>query len=316
MYRSIGEIKSARRSGKSLRTLLEEIFHSDTLLQEYLGLKNLLTEAGVTLVAEEEEWIDFSTPQWLSLPITQQHQYASEYQQWYAEQKKEPTEKFFLKHGVPLEMALVPPGKFWMGSLETEKGRVSDEIRHSVLIRQGFWCGKYEVTQEQWECAMGHNPAHFKGNQKPLENVNWKECQEFCRKLEMKLLSEAQWEYTCRSGTTQRFYCGEEETDLLSFAWFGSNALHQTHPVGEKKPNAWKIYDMHGNIWEWCEDSYSVHSGEFIVDPSSQETATLYRVSRGGSWIYAADRCRSAIRRGVRVTARYNDLGFRVCKSL
>lgn len=149
--------------------------------------------------------------------------------------------------GVKMEFVLIPAGKFVMGSPETEKDRGTNEAQHEVTITMPFYIGKFVVTQEQYEAVMGKNPSHFKGAKDPVESLKWSDAQAFCKKASKKigknirLPSEAEWEYACRAGTTTRFYSGDADADLDAVGWYYSNSGQTSHPVGEKKPNPWGL---------------------------------------------------------------------------
>jgi len=237
--------------------------------------------------------------------------------------------------GVALELVLIPAGVFDMGSPEDEPGRWKEEGPvHRVRISRAFYMGKYEVTQEQWEKVMGANPSNFKGPKLPVEQVSWDDCQDFLKKLarltggglnasgkaqsQFRLPTEAEWEWACRAGTRTRFSFGDADARLGEYAWFGANAGNTTHPVGEKQPNAWGLYDCHGNVWEWCADSWGSYSpnpwpGKFrwTRDPQGPGSGPG-RVLRGGSWNYDPKVCRSAYRLYVVPSFRVNFIGFRV----
>jgi formylglycine-generating enzyme required for sulfatase activity len=197
-------------------------------------------------------------------------------------------------NGVPLEMILVPAGKFTMGSDK----RDDEKPPHEVIV-PSFYIGKFQITQKQWQAVMGKNPSHFKGDELPVEGVSWHDAQAFCEKLRVmtgkayRLPSEAEWEYACRAGTTGN-YAGK----LDEMAWYRGNSENQTHPVGQKKPNAFGLYDMHGNVWEWCEDVWRENyngaptDGSAWTDGGNQDR----RVLRGGSWGLNDNYCRSAYR--------------------
>ena len=239
---------------------------------------------------------------------------------------------------VDLDLNWIEPGTFMMGSPEDELGAGGDETRHKVTLTQGYWLGKYEVTQEQYEAVMGENPSRFKGADLPVENVSWNDAMAFCAKLterdqaasrlprgyEYILPTEAQWEYACRAGTMTAFNNGtdieaEEEIygecpNLDEVAWYWCNSSNKTHPVGQKLPNDWDLYDMHGNVFEWCLDRKSRYPDEAVTDPVGEGTDD-YRALRGGSYSYyddGAKNCRSAARNTGRITMTSNSLGFRV----
>ena len=176
-----------------------------------------------------------------------------------------------LPAGQTLEMVQIPAGSFLMGSPDTDNWADDDEFpQHQVTVSR-FVIGKYPVTQAQYQAVMGKNSSYFKSDSPiaqvlkdncPVELVSWEEAQEFCLKLsemtgrECRLPSEAEWEYACRAGTTTRYYFGDDANQLGDYAWYSDNSDSQTHPVGEKKPNDWGLYDMHGNVWEWFEDRW------------------------------------------------------------
>ncbi len=219
----------------------------------------------------------------------------------------------------------IAPGTFTMGSPSGEKGRYSEEgPQTKVTISRGFLMSKYEVTQAQYKAVMGTNPSSFKGDNKPVEQVSWHDAVAYCAKLtekekaagrlpvgyEYRLPTEAEWEYACRAGTTTAFSFGDDVSKLGEYAWYGGNSSSTTHPVGKKKPNGWGLYDMHGNVWEWCQDWYGNYPGGSVTDPQGPATGS-YRVERGGYWRSFAGHCRSADRNGYGPGSRYRGLGFR-----
>jgi len=227
------------------------------------------------------------------------------------------------KDAKPLEMVLIPAGTFMMGSPESEKNRGDWEgPQHKVTITKPFFMGKYEVTQAQWQAVMGNNPAHFKGINNPVEQVSWDDCQAFIKKLNQinqgtfRLPTEAEWEYACRAGTTTRFYWGNDlfEIRIGEYAWYANNSGKNNHEVGIKKPNAWGLYDMSGNIWEWCQDWYGSYSFMSQNNPTSANSGE-YRVYRGGGWGNIAGDCRSADRLWGWPDNGSSLNGFRVCRT-
>ncbi len=232
--------------------------------------------------------------------------------------QKEQTETFDLGNGVKLEMVYIRGGSFQMGS---NNGDSDEKPVHTVSLAD-FWMGKYEVTQGQWQAIMGNNPSGFKGSNLPVERVSWNDCKEFIGKLNSKtgknfnLPSEAQWEYACRAGSTTRFCFGDSDSGLGDYAWYTSNSGNKTHPVGRKKPNTWGLYDIHGNVWEWCEDWHHDSYGGAPADGSAWlSPASSLRVLRGGAWCFGTVNCRSADRGWSIPSGSGNDLGFRVIKS-
>ena len=221
-----------------------------------------------------------------------------------------------LPGGETMEMIYVAPGSFMMGSPESEEGREDDETQHRVTLTKGFWLGKYEVTQKQWKSVMGNNPSHFKGDDLPVDNVSWNGCQKFIRKVNeqlscrARLPTEAEWEYACRAGATGP-YAGD---GLDGMGWYKDNGRGRTHPVGHKRPNLWGFYDMHGNVWEWCNDWSSDYPSGSVIDPAGPASG-VNRVLRGGSWYSYARACCSAQRFRRTPSKREWKIGFRLCCS-
>lgn len=201
-----------------------------------------------------------------------------------------------VKSGVRLR--LIPAGEFDMGSPETEQGRLTDEgpVRR-VRIREPFYMGKTEVTQAQWKAIMGakNNPSLWRGDGLPVEQVSWEDAGSFCAKAGegLRLPTEAEWEYACRAGTTTQWYFGDDAGALGDYAWYSENSGGRTNEVGKKKPNAWGLYDMYGNVSEWCEDTYhDSYNGAPDNGAAWLDGEGKFRVFRGGSWdasLFAAD---------------------------
>ncbi len=214
-----------------------------------------------------------------------------------------------------IEFVKIPSGSFTMGSPTSEKGRRDDEIQQRVTISKDFYLGKYEVTQAQWQAIMGSNPSNFKGDNLPVENVSWEDAQEFIKKLNAKgegtyrLPTEAEWEYAARAGTTGDYY-----GNLDSIGWYDKNSGSKIHPVGEKQANAFGLYDMSGNVWEWCEDWYGSYPSGSVTDPTGAATGS-FRVYRGGSWLGDAANLRLANRNSYKPSYRGSILGFRVVRN-
>jgi formylglycine-generating enzyme required for sulfatase activity len=227
-----------------------------------------------------------------------------------------------VKNTLDIEFKLLLGGTFTMGA-----GRDA----HQVTLTQPFELGVYEVTQEQYEGVMGTNPSRFTGPQNPVEQVSWDDAVEFCRKLSAlpaekkagyvyRLPTEAEWEYSCRAGTQTRFSFVDSHSELGDYAWLGEYAWYRdnsgktTHPVGGKKPNAWGLYDMHGNVSEWCQDWMRYYPSASVTDPTGAASGSS-RVYRGGSWSDYAESCASADRGGSSPDFPYHDKGFRVLRS-
>ncbi|MEO2015144.1 MAG: SUMF1/EgtB/PvdO family nonheme iron enzyme, partial [Fuerstiella sp.] len=220
------------------------------------------------------------------------------------------------KNSIGMQFKLLPGGTFTMG----EGGEA-----HKAMLTKPFELGVYEVTQEQYEQVMGSTPSKFKGPQNPVEKVSWNDAVEFCRKLSdlpseksggyvYRLPTEAEWEYACRAGTTTKYSFGDSESELGDYAWYDKNSGRRPHPVGGKKPNGWGLYDMHGNVWEWCQDWYGKYPSGSVTNPTGPASGSS-RVNRGGGWYDYSDICRSAKRHWYAPDSRSNNLGFRVLRS-
>jgi formylglycine-generating enzyme required for sulfatase activity len=211
-------------------------------------------------------------------------------------------------NSIGMEFVLIPAGSFMMGADKNFEDTVDNETpRHRVSISKPFYLGKYEVTQAQWTAVMGNNPSNFKGRRSnPVEQVSWNDAQAFIKRLNQKeghnryrLPTEAEWEYAARAGTTGRYSFGDDAGQLGRYAWCGENYNSgSTHPVGQKKPNAWGLYDMHGNVLEWVQDRYGDYSNSSVTDPTGPSSGSD-RVSRGGGWFFNPQGCRTAVRDGV-----------------
>lgn len=211
-----------------------------------------------------------------------------------------------------LDFCAIPAGTFTMGN--KNEGPV-----HQVTISHEFYMGKYPVIQSQWEAVMGNNPSKFKGFDRPVEQVSWDECQEFIKRLNaagkgiFRLPTEAEWEYACRAGSTGMFCFGDNEIEMDDYAWYCANSDSQTQPVGKKLPNAWGLHDIHGNVWEWCQDWFDDYSEDPATDPQGPPSSNMpVRVFRGGCWRGVAGFAASAHRGGRGPSYREGILGFRL----
>jgi formylglycine-generating enzyme required for sulfatase activity len=218
-----------------------------------------------------------------------------------------------------IEMVFIPAGEFMMGSPQTDKNRDDDEAPlHRVRITRPFYMAKYELTQGEWEEAMGTNPSHCVGSARlPVDGLTWNDCWNFARKAGdgLTLPTEAQWEYACRAGSRTTYAFGDDtgEIGLAGYAWYMENSGGTTHDVGQKKPNAWGLYDMHGNVWEWCLDWYG--KGYYAESPGDDPQGPNrgpYRVLRGGGWVSCPAVCRSAMRMIFTGSYRSGDHGGRL----
>jgi sulfatase modifying factor 1 len=242
--------------------------------------------------------------------------------------KKDPPKNF--TNSIGMKFVWIPPGNFMMGSPKEEKERIANEVQHKVALSKGFYMGVYAVTQEQWQEIMGNNPSKFKGEENlPVEAVSWDDCQTFANKLREKdknlyrLPTEAEWEYACRAGTTTPFHFGETiSTDQANYAGeavYGNDKKgvwrKKTTPGGSFPANAWGLHDMHGNVFQWCQDRYGAYPEKETVDPQGPEKGGSH-VLRGGSWYYYPQFCRSAFRYSIEPAYRNINIGCRVCFSV
>ena len=225
---------------------------------------------------------------------------------------------FDLGHGARIELILIPAGEFDMGSPRSEQARENDEGPiHRIIISRPFYISRYEVTQAQWKAIMGHSPSHTEALDLPIVGIRWANAVEFCKKLSerqletFRLPTEAEWEYACRAGSTTVYSFGDDPSSLIQYAWFNSNSDHEAHPVGQKQPNAFGLYDMHGNVWEWCIDWYDDYLVDTTDDPPGSPDGSS-RILRGGSWFCTPGPCRSANRGWNTPDIRDDDVGFRV----
>jgi formylglycine-generating enzyme required for sulfatase activity len=224
------------------------------------------------------------------------------------------------RNSIGMEFLLIPAGEFQMGS---NNGDSDEKPVHKVRLSKAFYLGKYEVTQAQWQAMMGNNPSRFTGDdRRPVEQVSWEDTQEFIKRLNVKeggtkyrLPTEAEWEYAARAGTTTAYSFGDDPRQLGEYAWFYDNAGQATHPVGQKKPNPWGLYDMHGNVWEWVQDWYAAYSAGTAVDPAGPAAGSS-RVLRGGGWFDNAVCCLSAFRGRDAPGGRSGFLGLRLLREV
>jgi len=231
------------------------------------------------------------------------------------------------ENSIGMKFVYIKPGMFIMGSFSSEADHYDREgPPHKVTISNGFYMQQTEVTQGMWKDVMDKNPSKFSscGAKYPVENVSWNMVQEFIKKLnrmtapnQYRLPTEAEWEYACRSGTTTRFSFGNNDDSLDKYAWYRLNTWvkdekrGRTHPVAQKNPNAWGLFDMHGNVWEWCQDWYGDYSLGAITNPEGLSSRSC-RVLRGGSFFSFPKHCRSAYRGYENPDERHGASGFRL----
>ncbi|MSR51339.1 MAG: WGR domain-containing protein [Gemmataceae bacterium] len=323
---------SRSESAKAELVMLEVLLHLPKELEE---LQKLQGELGIKLRAEmlSEYWKKVAEDEFEGVNYGDPGNFSD---QWYEEREGEITkvekecearskalnkawrEEEDLGKGVKLEMVLIPAGKFVMGSPKKEDGRCDDETQHEVTLTKSYYMGKYEVTQEQWESVMGNNPSDTKGTNLPVTHVSWNDCQEFIKKLngitkgKYRLPTEAEWEYACRAGITTAYSFGDKITP--KDANYDDSGIGDTVAVGSYKPNAFGLYDMHGNVWEWCEDWKVNYPKGAVIDPKGPAKGE-YRVLRGGSFGDSESGARSSLRNYNAPSGRYGNLGFRLART-
>ena len=220
-------------------------------------------------------------------------------------------------NGVRYEMVKVDAGTFTMGSTS---GYGDETPVHKVTLADSYYMGKTEVTQSLWKAVMGSNPSSFKGDRKPVENVSWNDCQTFIKKLNQatgknfRLPTEAEWEFAARGGNNSKHYQYSGSNNIDDVAWYTDNSSSTTHDVATKSPNELGLYDMSGNVWEWCQDWYGNYSSPAQTNPASPSSGSC-RVSRGGGWCIVAGYCRSSSRNFNTPVNRFDGLGFRLVLS-
>jgi formylglycine-generating enzyme required for sulfatase activity len=216
-----------------------------------------------------------------------------------------------------LEFVLVPGGSFDMGSSPSEDGHQEDEgPRHRVTVEPFLIC-RTECTQQAWDRIGGKDTRKWRGTAIPIERVTWDDSTAWCRKAGLRLPTEAEWEQACRAGATERYSFGDADSSLDHYAWFESNSNSKTHPAGGKRPNSFGLYDMHGNVWEWCEDTWHVNYSGAPGDGSAWlDSGPSSRVMRGGGWSGHAWGCRSANRNYYGRNRGSASIGFRPACSL
>ena len=230
--------------------------------------------------------------------------------------------KGFVDARTGMAFVWIPAGEFEMGQAKSDFD--NERPVHWVMISKGFWLAKYAVTNAEYQKYLEANPqaekprewnnSQFNDPLQPVVGVSWYDAQAFCAWAGYRLPTEAEWEYACRAGTTTQFSFGDDEALLKDYGWYDKNSGGRTHAVGQKKPNPWGLYDMHGNVWEWCQDSPRTYEAKAVIDPVGPENGWA-RVLRGGSWISSGRRARAAIRYGNAPDRGNNRIGFRPCPS-
>ncbi len=323
---TLGKKRFARQNNETVIAWNLLVDEGDTLRQGYSGAPVVDLETGHVLGVATN--MDKDGVEGLAISVEALSKIWSQIPPAIFRELKSFTE--YLGNGVILEMVAIPGGTFIMGSPENEEGRFDSESPEHEVTLQPFYMSKYPITQNQYQAIMGKNPSYFKGGNRPVEEVSWYDAVEFCQKLSQKtgksykLPSESQWEYGCRAGTTTPFYFGETITSEL--ANYNGNYIYDNIPKGKFReettdvgifpPNAFGLYDMHGNVWEWCADDWHKNYEGAPTDGSAwlkNDEKEHDAVLRGGSWIYIPNRCRSAFRdHFIRRDYLINHFGFRI----
>ncbi len=331
IHNSIERIENNQNISENFH--IEQIFIAwEQTRKDLLNILNNLTTYGIPKEIWEKcsyhlrgIWIlDMSSPAWENLSDADQKQYAKKYQEEYALSLHKPIEDNYTFDNIPFSMVLIPPGRFWMGSLPDEPGRKHDERRYRVILPMPFYIGKQEITQWQWQRVMNYNSSYFRDDRLPVEQVSWYDCIRFCNKVNLRIPSEAEWEYSCRAGLTAPFNLGSRINAFQvnyngNYPCLGDSpgTYRQKTIIGATLPNAnsWGCYDFHGNVWEWCYDWYGDYPLTEQINPMGG-SSELQRVSRGGGWSAYASSCRSADRSKNEPGFRFIYLGLRVVRYL
>ena len=293
-------------------------------LRKEIGIRGwILSKYWKEVENDKFRWINYSDPgnfneHWYEERETEIAKVEKECEARGKALKKQWKKEENLGKGVNIEMVLIPAGKFMMGSPENEKFRYLNEPQHQVTLTKSYYMGKYAVTQEQWEQVMGNNPSSYKGAKLPVNKINWKDCQAFIQKLNAKtngdyrLPTEAEWEYACKAGTTTAYSFGDRITP--KDANYKGSKIRKPIAVGSYKPNGFGLYDMHGNVWEWCENWKSDYPREPITDPKGPADGKIH-LFRGGAFDFVASLNRSAVRSYYVSLDHTNSYGFRLVRT-